>query len=122
MRTWGEVTALVRAAARLWWRFLPQLLLWFWVGYAVNRLSLQTAAGFGASAKVSANIAFGMALIATAGATILRSTPSGRDCASSAGGCSAFGRRRRTAPVSGRPTRRSPPTSPRGAPGSTRSR
>jgi len=71
MRTWGEVTALVRAAARLWWRFLPQLLLWFWVGYAVNRLSLQTAAGFGASAKVSANIAFGMALIATAGATIL---------------------------------------------------
>jgi hypothetical protein len=71
MRTWAEVTALVRATGRLWWRFLPQLLLWFWVGYAVHRLSLQTAAGFGANAKVTGNIFVGLALIATAGGTIL---------------------------------------------------
>ena len=70
MGTWGEVTALVRATARLWWRFLPQLLLWFWVGYAVHRLSLQAAAGFGANARVTANIFFGVALIATASGTI----------------------------------------------------
>lgn len=68
---WAELSGLTRASAALWWRFLPRLLLWFWLGYAVHALCVQSAAAFGADAKVTGNIFFGVALIATGGGTLL---------------------------------------------------
>jgi len=70
VRTWGELVGLAADAGRLWWRFLPRLLLFHWCGVALHRVFLQTAAGFGANAKVTANLFFAMALVATASGTI----------------------------------------------------
>jgi len=71
MRTWGEIAGLVGGALRLWRRFLPQLVFWFALGYAVNLAGRYASTLLGAEHLVLATLCQGVSLIATACATLL---------------------------------------------------
>lgn len=71
MRTWGEIRGLTLDALGLWRRFLPQLVFWFALGYAVNLAGRYASTLLGAEHLLLATICQGVSMIATACATLL---------------------------------------------------
>lgn len=71
MRTWGEIAGLVSQTVRLWVRFLPQLVTWYCLGYAVNLAGRYGSALLGGEHRVWATLSVGVSVIALAVATLL---------------------------------------------------